>query len=188
MGQRSQIYVRLDNNLVIANYYQWNYGERMISRARYGLERIRYYVENDLMEVLTLESEILKLSRTLDVDFDMKDVAISLDLIKEWNELGNGYSMAEYVFNYDNNDGCLFIWIDSEYKTVKYAFTDCSGGISMTGDEYMKWGGYYDYLKTSELATCQKNIRYIEKHADHMTCEELEKFMDVCHTSEIPFS
>ena len=43
MGQRSQIYVRYNKKLVIANYYQWNYGEQMISRARYGIEYIRRY-------------------------------------------------------------------------------------------------------------------------------------------------
>ena len=42
MGQRSQIYVRLKdkegNKYLIAKYFQWNYGERMISRAKYGIE------------------------------------------------------------------------------------------------------------------------------------------------------
>lgn len=40
MGQRSQIYVRASGQLIVANYYQWNYAERMISRARYGIEYI----------------------------------------------------------------------------------------------------------------------------------------------------
>ena len=45
MGQRSQIYVRYNKNNtqkgLIANYYGWNYGERMISRARWGIEFIK---------------------------------------------------------------------------------------------------------------------------------------------------
>jgi len=41
MGQRSQIYVRYNKKLVVTNYYQWNYGERMIRRARYGIEYIK---------------------------------------------------------------------------------------------------------------------------------------------------
>lgn len=46
MGQRSQIYVRYNKKdmngvnckKLIANYYQWNYGERMISRATGGVQ------------------------------------------------------------------------------------------------------------------------------------------------------
>lgn len=57
MGQRSQIYIRYNVNYVygsatdhpktqnfkglIARYFQWNYGERMISRARYIIEEIK---------------------------------------------------------------------------------------------------------------------------------------------------
>ena len=56
MGQRSQIYIRYNVNYIsgsstenptthnfkglIARYYGWNYGERMVSRARYIIERI----------------------------------------------------------------------------------------------------------------------------------------------------
>lgn len=44
MGQRSQIYIRFNDNRMesgkglIALYYQWNYGERMVSRARQIIE------------------------------------------------------------------------------------------------------------------------------------------------------
>ena len=45
MGQRSQIYIRIideNNNItLIAKYFQWNYGEKMISRAKYGIEYIK---------------------------------------------------------------------------------------------------------------------------------------------------
>ena len=41
MGQRSQIYVRYTNekgeHFLTARYFGWNYGERMISRARHTL-------------------------------------------------------------------------------------------------------------------------------------------------------
>ena len=57
MGQRSQIYVaydkghrnekgiveRKDGQYLIARYYQWNYGSRMVSRAK-GL--IEWILEN----------------------------------------------------------------------------------------------------------------------------------------------
>ena len=45
MGQRSQIYIRIKdedgNTTLFAKYFQWNFGERMISRARYGIEYIK---------------------------------------------------------------------------------------------------------------------------------------------------
>ena len=61
MGQRSQIYIRYNVNYVsgaatknptthnykglIARYFGWNYGERMISRARHTLEWIKDNVD-----------------------------------------------------------------------------------------------------------------------------------------------
>lgn len=86
MGQRSQIYVRYNKKLVITNYYQWNYGERMISRARYGIE----YIKENYLEYRTWifnnESDMEKLRRIFDVNFDMKDIVMSIDIIKEWKE------------------------------------------------------------------------------------------------------
>ena len=49
MGQRSQIYVRYEKEdninvarkILAARYYQWNYGECMISRARYSMEWLK---------------------------------------------------------------------------------------------------------------------------------------------------
>lgn len=48
MGQRSQIYIRYNIEYqgkqykgLIARYYPWNYGERMISRARSIIEYIK---------------------------------------------------------------------------------------------------------------------------------------------------
>ena len=50
MGQRSQIYVRIHNEdapaasemkeYLIANYYQWNFADRMVSRLRNFVERM----------------------------------------------------------------------------------------------------------------------------------------------------
>ncbi len=45
IGQKSQIYVRyFENNnerTLVARDFDWNYGERMISRARYTLDWLR---------------------------------------------------------------------------------------------------------------------------------------------------
>lgn len=188
MGQRSQIYVKVDNELIIANYYQWNFAERMISRARYGIEHIKYSVDNEYFWMFRNASDILKLSRIFDVNFDFKDVAISIDIRKEYLEYGKDYcdNYEEYAFyNQDCNDGKLFIWIDTENKDIKYAFTDCSGDHPMTAVEYMVWedetftDGYKDRLKKSELKTFESNAKYIEKYATLMTSDDLAAFKNV---------
>ena len=78
MGQRSQIYARFneDNKKgLIANYYQWNYGERMISRAKWGIEHIKNTLKYDWY--YRQESNVTRLSRIFDTNFDMKDIQIS---------------------------------------------------------------------------------------------------------------
>ena len=38
MGRRSQIYIRYDKSELIAYHFQWNYGGKMISRAKQIIE------------------------------------------------------------------------------------------------------------------------------------------------------
>lgn len=85
MGQRSQIYYRLNNDLIVANYYQWNYGERMISRARYTIEYLKEMLDHDYSWELKNKT---KISRYFDINFDYKDIVISHDIFKEWEEYG----------------------------------------------------------------------------------------------------
>ena len=183
MGQRSQIYVKVDDELIIANYYGWNYAERMVSRARYGIQGIMYYVKEQYDWCFRLQADITKLSRTFDVNFDYKDVAVSTDIFEEYEEWGKGEDFSAFVFTgQDNNDGKLFIHVDTEKWTVKYAFTDCVGNKALTVDEYMDWEDTMCYepytvrFKKSELATYNRNKRYIEKNATLMTDAELANF------------
>ena len=76
MGQRSQIYVRASGQLIVANYYQWNYAERMISRARYGIEYIDS-VKDYSNWIFLRDVNVEHLRRILDVNFDLKDYQIS---------------------------------------------------------------------------------------------------------------
>ena len=191
MGQRSQIYVRANDTLIIANYYQWNYAERMISRARYGIECIRYFLDQGYNWYFNSPSDILKISRIFDVNFDYKDVAISCDILKEWEEerTASGLSTSDFAdfvfFGQDNNDGQLYIWIDTEKESVKYALTDCDGENPMTPDQYMEWEDqsmtepYTKRFKKSELRTYNSNKKSIEKNATLMTAGELEAFQTI---------
>lgn len=93
MGQRSQIYVRynkkdmngVNRKKLIANYYGWNYGERMISRARWGIEFIKEYLSLGYNGYNWFEQpgSDVHLSRVFDANFDMHDISISSDIIKE---------------------------------------------------------------------------------------------------------
>lgn len=119
MGQRSQIYVRYNKKLVVANYYQWNYGERMISRARHGIE----YIKDNLLEyrnfIFNDPFQMERLSRIFDTNFDMKDVQISTNIIEEWKDQFFDDNFNDVVFWWqDNNDDRLFVDI-LEDGTIK---------------------------------------------------------------------
>lgn len=186
MGQRSQIYVRYDNENkkgLVANYYQWNYGERMISRARWGIESIKdklkynwYYQQ---------ESNITKLSRMFDTNFDMKDIQMSRNIITEHREEFPDDNFNEFVFKMQgNNDGKLFVDIDNDNDIIKYAFLDYDTNIDniMDGEGYMNWNNENwlesKHLTKEEIFICQENIKFISENAKLMTKEEIEEFMN----------
>ena len=119
MGQRSQIYVFTKNGLQVANYYGWNYGTRMISRARYGLEWCESYIDYAWYFKRSEASDFEKFRRIWDVNFDYQDIVMSSDLIKEAEndtDITDNVEFADYVLNNCNNDGKLFVFIDTEKK------------------------------------------------------------------------
>lgn len=184
MGQRSQIFVRYEDNgqkKMIARYYQWNYAERMISRARYGIEWLK--------ETYKYSFEIeRKLYRILDTNFDMIDCVISSDIIKEfvdddWENYG--YTLNNFMFYaQDNNDGKLFIDVLSN-GTIKYAFLDYDNKKIMSGTEYMrwdrgkKWREPTEYFNQEDIDICIKNIKEINKMAKKMKADEVKEFMEM---------
>ena len=50
MGQRSQIFVRFEKEFgekeIVARYFNWNYGERMISRVYHTIAWIKDHLES----------------------------------------------------------------------------------------------------------------------------------------------
>lgn len=192
MGQRSQIYVRFnvgDKKGLIANYYQWNYGERMISRARAGIEKILETLKYEWY--YTTKSNVTKLSRILDANFDMRDVQLSVDIINEHSVEFPEKQFNEYVFfTQDNNDGKLIV--DILPDGVKYAFLDydASSDAIMDGEAYMKWDvskewRKYGNLEEDEIRTCEDNIEYINTHATLMTKEEVREFLFYDYESDL---
>lgn len=195
MGQRSQIYVRYNNKLIVANYYQWNYGERMISRARYGIE----YIKQNYLEyrawIFNDENIMEKLRRVFDVNFDMKDIVMNCDIIKEWKEqFSEDEIFNDYVFKLQgNNDGKLFVDI-SEDGTMKYAFLDCACDTEhiMSASQYMTWNDKdwrtSKYITDEQKAFCEDNLKKIEEMVTLMTQEEIEGFINCDYGMEaLPF-
>ena len=171
-----------------ARYYQWNYGECMISRARYSMEWLKTN-----HEYLAYYSE--KIPRILDTNFDMIDCVISSDIIKEYKdnieyysehepEMINKLTLNDYVFNsQDNNDGKLFIDVLSD-GSIKYVFTDSDMNKILSAEEYMQWDNRDDwktptkYMSQEIIDTCCKNIKIIEDLGSLMTNEEFDEFIN----------
>lgn len=187
MGQRSQIYVRYNGNLIIANYYQWNYGERMISRARHGIEYLKHNLDEGYTFTFKDKTYIRKFSRIFDVNFDMRDVAISSDIVQEWLDYYPCEDFNDCVFNrQDNNDGQLFV--DIRDDKIFYCFRDWEisgdGTVKnriMDAKQYMDWDmdGWEsnDFIPQDQKNACMNNIDAIRKMATLMTEEQLNDFL-----------
>ena len=192
MGQRSQIYVRINGQLVVAQYYGWNYGERMISRAKGILEYLEEYRKGrGHMHYLTdasMPEYAEQLRRVCDVNFDMRDYQMSADIVKEWREEFPEEPFNRYVFNnQDNNDGQLFI--DVQGDVIKYCFTKyTTRKKTMRASQYMAWDHDgckvrnwtipTEYTPQEAIDLCSANIKYISEHAELMTVDELREFVD----------
>lgn len=205
MGQRSQIYVRFPmtengktGHGLIANYYQWNYGERMISRCRYALEYIKDCNITGYIDWYFSQGKYYEqFRRYLDVNFDMKDVVVSDNIIEDYKQYGyecvNEVDMTlesrfnDYVFDgQDNNDGKLLI--DISESGVKYAFLREQANETdlMGAEEYMEWDCGVRWKKTGgfDIETCVKNIEEISKLACLMTEEEVKDFLNCEYVNE----
>ena len=184
MGQRSQIYVIYKDNqnrdCISATYFQWNYGERMVSRARYLMGWIKgqslfYSSDNNLF---SLSYVVHKIRYIASVNFDYKDVVIGQDLIEEWKAYKQGVPNAnlnDYIFNADNNDGRLFI--DARIpKQLRYAFTtyDYKDGV-MGPEAYLKWDNVPQNIRNAKFT--KRNINWITHNAKLMKKKELEAIL-----------
>lgn len=185
MGQRSQIYVRYTNekgeHFLTARYFNWNYGERMISRARHTLEWIKDNVD---YADYNFAHDNRKLIRIIEVNFDMHDVMITSDIIEEFFDDGDVHNtFTGYVFTHHaNNDGKLFIDIHPN-GTIKYAFIDSSCNLDkpMSGLGYMRWDHKNwrnsEYISEEQKEKCNLNCKYLRNNFQLMTTKELKDFI-----------
>lgn len=195
MGQRSQIYVRYSpkdarnekprKKRLVASYFQWNYGERMISRARYTLDWLR---KN--RKYMWLDSEE-RLRRIVETNFDFVDVVLSSNIAKEFEKYADkDETFRDFAFfGQDNNDGILLIDVPEGRRKMKYAFLGHDFETTrkvLDGEGYMRWDGSCDedgtdwrddkYIKGFVKKT-ERNIRRISNVARLMTPEEVDEFM-----------
>lgn len=192
MGQRSQIYVRYTNDkgkhFLTARYFGWNYGERMISRARHTLEWIKNNINYASFKFASNNEELI---RIMEVNFDMHDAMITSDIIEEYFDYGNvHYTFEEYVFtHHDNNDGKLFIDIHPN-GTIKYAFVDseCNLDKPMGGLRYMRWNHHdwrkSEYISDEQKEKCNLNCKYLRNNFQLMTTKELKDFISCDYNVE----
>lgn len=146
MGERSNIFVRIraknrssDKNYKMETffglYYQWCYGERMISRLRSAIDFVDSYISGWHGEHVVSNSLIDKFKRYLAVNFDMKDVLDPVDLVPDLvNDVMLGYATEKAdIFDQAENHGFIYLDItldDPEKKfgenkaKIKYAFVD----------------------------------------------------------------
>ena len=188
MGQRSQIYIRWlkddGDYVLIARYFQWNFSERMISRARALIEELK----NEMIYSFHFNGDKSfeeKVARYCDINFDFRDILQSCDIIKEYKEFGEGNTFKDYVFlGQDNNDGKLFIEVDVKKKQIKYCLTDYNMKL-LDCRKYMDW----DYsmwqhdLSSYAYSYTIDNLEYIEKNAKLMSKADLKKFIDYPYDS-----
>ncbi len=202
MGQRSQIYIRFNDNRMesrkglIALYYQWNYGERMVSRARQiiegSLDLLKYGTKFKLSALrIGLFKKQLKVACT--ANFDMRTIdIIPSDIFEECWE--NDDKPRDVLFNQDNNDGCLLIDIlsnDKDEAYIKYALTDYNFSKALTPEEYMKWDDVdmnnKDFHDEKDKICYQENCEFIKTNATLMTKEEIDEFVGMDYSIKNAF-
>lgn len=148
MGERSNFFVRIraketstakryKYETFFGLYFQWCYGERMISRLRAAID----FAQTDLawQSSITLRKELMdKFKQVIRTNYDMRDILDTTDLVPDAiDNLKQGYDTVDAdIFNQAENHGFIYLDItidDPDEKfgknkpTVKYAFVQNEG-------------------------------------------------------------
>lgn len=145
MGERSDIFVRIrvkekktatnyKHQAFFGLYYQWCYGERMISRLRSAINFAESHIVGWHGGYSCAEDRLELFKWYLGVNFDMQDIMKPLDLIPDAvDDVMQGYDTAKAdIFNQAENHGYIYLDItvddpddrseDNKGSTIKYAF------------------------------------------------------------------
>ena len=108
MSQRSQIYISYKNGknetVLIARYFGWNFGSRMVSRAAGIIGWIAETAGSSpykVSEAGKCSNFVEKLIRVCDVNFDFRDIVVSQDIVEEAKEYRDYHcdTPEDYIFN-----------------------------------------------------------------------------------------
>lgn len=146
MGERSDFFVRVrakektsdkfyKHQAFFGLYYQWCYGERMISRLRSAIDFVDSEISGRHGGYAINEDHIKRFKKCLAINFDMKDFLDTTDLIPETvDDIIQGFDTAKSdIFNQAENHGFIYLDItldDPDQKfgdnkaKIKYAFVD----------------------------------------------------------------
>lgn len=146
MGERSSIFVRIRSKKRSSDktykmvaffglYYQWCYGERMISRLRSAIDFVDKNISGYHGDYVVSNDQIELFKRYLAINFDMHDILVPIDLVQLLTSnvmLGEATENAD-IFRQDENHGYIYIDIslddpDKKFSEnnakIKYAFVD----------------------------------------------------------------
>lgn len=149
MAERSNIFVRISAKKCTSDtngkngkmatffglYYDWCYGERMISRLRSAIDFANKHISGWYGEYVVRKDQIDRFKQYLAVNFDMRDIATTVDLVDDLrNDVmrGNATEKAD-IFDQPEDHGFIYIDITLDGSTkrfgdtkvkIKYAFVD----------------------------------------------------------------
>ena len=168
MGERSNIFVRIrakkrssdkkyQMETFFGLYYQWCYGERMISRLRSAID----FVDSDISgwhgEYVVSKETTGKFKRYLAVNFDMKDILDPVDLIPDAvDDVMQGYDTAQAdIFDQAENHGFIYLDITLDDPDKKFGENNAKIKYAFVENEYKGKDGKVP------------PIRSVEQFADH---------------------
>ena len=146
MGERSNFFVRIrakektsdkfyKHQAFFGLYYQWCYGERMISRLRSAIAFVDSEISGSHGGYAINKDQMDRFKRYLSINFDMKDFVDTTDLIPYTvDDIIQGWDTAKSdIFDQAENHGFIYLDItldDPDQKfgenkaIIKYAFVD----------------------------------------------------------------
>jgi len=146
MGERSNFFVRVrakektsdkfyKHQAFFGLYYQWCYGERMISRLRSAIAFVDSEISGSHGGYAINKDQMDRFKRYLSINFDMKDFVDTTDLIPYTvDDIMQGWDTAKSdIFDQAENHGFIYLDItldDPDQKfgenkaIIKYAFVD----------------------------------------------------------------
>lgn len=146
MGERSDFYVRIrakektsdkfyKHQAFFGIYYQWCYGERMISRLRSAIDFVDSEISGRHGGYAINKEQMDRFKKYLAINFDMKDFLDTTDLIPDTvDDIIQGYDTDKSdIFDKAENHGYIYLDItldDPDQKfgdnkaIIKYAFVD----------------------------------------------------------------